>query len=102
MPQPNVSKHLRALDRAALVRVRVDGPRRHYSVDPTALAEVEAWLAPFREIWADRLDALEDHLADQDRASPTGDAGGRASVSRRGGDELRQASTRHTRQEDTS
>lgn len=60
--QPSVSKHLRVLDRAALVRVRVEGPRRHYSVDPGALAEVEAWLAPFREIWADRLDALESHL----------------------------------------
>jgi DNA-binding transcriptional ArsR family regulator len=60
--QPNVSKHLRVLDRAELVRVRVDGPRRHYALQPGALAELEAWLAPFREIWADRLDALERHL----------------------------------------
>ncbi|WP_435770965.1 ArsR/SmtB family transcription factor [Nocardioides sp. SYSU DS0651] len=60
--QPNVSKHLRVLDRAALVRVRVDGPRRHYALAPDALAELEAWVAPFREIWADRLDALERHL----------------------------------------
>ncbi|MFC7493366.1 MULTISPECIES: ArsR/SmtB family transcription factor [unclassified Nocardioides] len=60
--QPNVSKHLRALDRAALVRVRVDGPRRHYRLEPDGLAELEAWLAPYRHLWAERLDALERHL----------------------------------------
>ncbi|MCY1157464.1 MAG: winged helix-turn-helix transcriptional regulator [Citricoccus sp.] len=62
VPQPNVSKHLRVLDRAALVRVRTDGPRRHYVLEPEGLRDLDAWLAPFREIWADRLDALERHL----------------------------------------
>lgn len=62
IPQPNVSKHLRVLDGAALVRVRTDGPRRHYALEPEGLRDLEAWLAPFREIWADRLDALERHL----------------------------------------
>jgi DNA-binding transcriptional ArsR family regulator len=60
--QPNVSKHLRTLDSAALVRVRVDGPRRHYALDPAGLRELDAWLAPYRQAWADRLDALEQHL----------------------------------------
>ncbi|MGW0177909.1 ArsR/SmtB family transcription factor [Nocardia sp. NPDC003345] len=60
--QPNVSKHLRMLDAAALVRVRVDGPRRHYGLDPDRLRELDAWLAPFREIWADRLDEFERYL----------------------------------------
>lgn len=62
VPQPSVSKHLRVLDEAALVRVRVDGPRRLYTLAPEALRELDAWLTPFREIWADRLDALERHL----------------------------------------
>lgn len=60
--QPNVSKHLRVLDEAALVRIRIDGPRRHYALDPEGLRDLESWLTPFREIWADRLDALEHHL----------------------------------------
>ncbi len=60
--QPSVSKHLRVLGEAALVRVRIDGPRRHYTLDPEGLRDLDAWLAPFREIWADRLDALERHL----------------------------------------
>jgi DNA-binding transcriptional ArsR family regulator len=62
--QPNVSKHLRTLDAAGLVRARVDGPRRHYGLDPAGLRQLDDWLAPFREIWADRLDALERHLDD--------------------------------------
>lgn len=60
--QPNVSKHLKMLDAAELVRVRVDGPRRHYGLVPARLREIDAWLAPFREIWADRLDAFERYL----------------------------------------
>lgn len=62
VPQPNVSKHLRVLAEADLVRIRADGPRRHYELQPARLRELEAWLAPFREIWADRLTALERHL----------------------------------------
>ena len=60
--QPGVSKHLRLLREAGLVRVRADGQRRLYSVEPQGLAELEAWLAPYRRAWADRLDALETHL----------------------------------------
>jgi DNA-binding transcriptional ArsR family regulator len=62
--QPNVSKHLRTLSSADLVRVRVEGPRRHYALDPSGLRQLDAWLAPYREAWADRLDALERHLDD--------------------------------------
>jgi DNA-binding transcriptional ArsR family regulator len=62
LAQPNVSKHLRVLGDASLVRSRVDGPRRHYALEPGCMRELEAWLQPFREIWADRLDALESRL----------------------------------------
>lgn len=60
--QPNVSKHLRVLGEAALVSVRVDGPRRHYMLAPGPLQELDSWLAPYRRAWAQRLDALETHL----------------------------------------
>lgn len=62
LPQPNVSKHLKALREAGLVSIRTDGPRRLYSLDPRPLAELDAWLQPYREFWATRLDALGDHL----------------------------------------
>ena len=60
--QPNVSKHLRALSDAGLVRVRPDGQRRIYALRAEPLRELDTWLAPYRRVWADRLDALERHL----------------------------------------
>src|SRR4051794_22221485 len=60
--QPGVSKHLRLLREAGLVSARADGPRRLYRLQPAALAELEAWLAPYRHFWAGRLAALDRHL----------------------------------------
>jgi DNA-binding transcriptional ArsR family regulator len=67
--QPAVSKHLRVLRDAGLVDVRVDAQRRIYRVRPEPLREVDEWLAPFRRLWASRLDALERHL---DEMEPQG------------------------------
>jgi DNA-binding transcriptional ArsR family regulator len=63
LSQPAVSKHLRVLREAGLVDVRGDAQRRLYRVTPEPLAELDAWLAPYRTLWADRLDALQRHLA---------------------------------------
>lgn len=60
--QPGTSKHLRVLREAGLVRVRADGQRRWYELDPAPLTEIDAWLEPYRRRWARRLDALEAHL----------------------------------------
>lgn len=62
LSQPAVSKHLRVLKDADLVRVRPDGQRRWYDVNPEPLRQVEEWLEPFRKLWASRLDRLEEHL----------------------------------------
>jgi hypothetical protein len=47
-----------------LVAVRREAQRRWYRVRPEPLAEVDAWLEPYRRYWSDRLDALERHLDD--------------------------------------
>ena len=60
--QPGVSKHLRILREGGFVEVRQDAQRRFYELRPAPLAEVDAWLAPYRRLWAGRLDALERHL----------------------------------------
>lgn len=60
--QPTVSKHLKVLRDAGLVDMRVDANRRIYRLQPDALAEVDAWLAPYRQLWSARLDALERYL----------------------------------------
>lgn len=60
--QPGTSKHLRVLRDAGLVTVRPEAQRRWYELRPEPLAEIDEWLAPYRWMWADRLDALERHL----------------------------------------
>jgi DNA-binding transcriptional ArsR family regulator len=50
------------LREAGLVRVRVDAQKRVYAVEPEPLAELDAWLAPYRRMWVDSLDALERRL----------------------------------------
>jgi DNA-binding transcriptional ArsR family regulator len=60
--QPSVSKHLRVLRDAGVVQARKDAQRRVYELRPEALAEVLAWIEPYRKLWAGRLDALERHL----------------------------------------
>ncbi len=62
LSQPGTSKHLRVLREAGLVRVRPEAQVRWYELRPEPLAEVDAWLGPYRQLWAGRLDALERHL----------------------------------------
>ena len=66
LSQPAVSKHLKVLRDAGLVEVRHDAQRRWYRLRPAPLAEVDAWLAPYRDLWRGRLDALEAHLDTMD------------------------------------
>jgi DNA-binding transcriptional ArsR family regulator len=62
MHQPGVSRHLKVLRDAGLVEVRRDAQRRLYRLRAEPLAELDAWLEPYRAHWAGRLDALERHL----------------------------------------
>jgi DNA-binding transcriptional ArsR family regulator len=71
MPQPTVSKHLRVLREAGFVESMVDAQRRLYRVKPEPLQEVEAWLAPFRQLWSAHVDALERHLDRMEHSTPT-------------------------------
>jgi DNA-binding transcriptional ArsR family regulator len=64
--QPTVSKHLRVLRDAGLVRVTVVAQRRLYSIDPGPLMALDEWLAPYRALWNDRLDALGQYLDEED------------------------------------
>ena len=68
MSQPAVSKHLRVLREAGVVEATVDAQRRVYRLKAEQLQEVDEWLAPFRQLWSTRVDALERHL---DQSTPT-------------------------------
>ncbi|MGY1741492.1 MULTISPECIES: ArsR/SmtB family transcription factor [unclassified Blastococcus] len=67
LSQPATSKHLRVLREAGLVRVLPEAQRRIYALDPAPLAELDAWLAPYRDLWNPALDRLGAHL---DRTDP--------------------------------
>lgn len=60
--RPGVSRHLRVLRDAGLVDVRKDEQRRVYSLRPEPLAELDAWLSPYRAIWQQRLNALHTEI----------------------------------------
>ena len=61
--QPGVSQHLRVLRENGFATVRPQGTRRLYSVDPTGMRDVDAWLERFRGFWTQRLDALGTEIA---------------------------------------
>jgi DNA-binding transcriptional ArsR family regulator len=87
MSQPAVSRHLRVLREAGLVGVRIDAQRRLYRVEAAPLRAVDEWLAPYRRLWASRLDALEQHLQDMDDDGQAGPSGPDAEGGRHGSGE---------------
>ena len=62
LSQPGTSKHLRVLRNAGLVNVYAEAQRRIYALDLRPLVELDAWLEPYRQMWEQRLNALEQHL----------------------------------------
>ena len=70
--RPGVSRHLRVLREAGLVDVSKDAQRRVYDLRPEPLAEVDEWLARYRGIWEQRMDALHTEVArgKRERRSP--------------------------------
>lgn len=57
--RPAVSRHLKVLRGAGLVTVAASGRTRIYRVEHAPLAEIEDWLAQYRDGWPSRFDALE-------------------------------------------
>jgi DNA-binding transcriptional ArsR family regulator len=62
----SVSKHIRILERAGLVRRRVEGRDHFLSLDPAPLDATAAWMQRERAAWTTRLDRLEAALRAED------------------------------------
>lgn len=60
----SVSKHIRMLERAKLVRRRVEGREHFLTLDPRPLDEAADWIAAQKTLWAWRLGELEKALTD--------------------------------------
>lgn len=65
--QPAVSKHLRLLKEAGLVRDRHEGRRTHYSAQLDALAPLADWTGRMTRFWESRFDDLENLLKRMDQ-----------------------------------
>lgn len=76
MSLPAVSKHLRVLERAGLLRQQRDGRVRRCSLDAAPLRSAHDWVAEYRAFWSHQLDALADLLESEpkpkrDKRKPT-------------------------------
>lgn len=69
MSLPAVSKHLRVLERAGLLKQQRDGRVRRCTLEPEPLRQASEWVAFYRRFWSDRLDALAEFL-ESDNPSP--------------------------------
>ena len=59
---PAISKHIRVLENAKLIRRVKDGRFRRVSLVARPLKEVSAWIESYRVFWENRFDSLDDHL----------------------------------------
>jgi DNA-binding transcriptional ArsR family regulator len=61
----SVSKHIRILERAGLVRRRVAGRDHFLSLQRQPFDDLTQWMLETREFWATRLDVLEQELLNE-------------------------------------
>jgi DNA-binding transcriptional ArsR family regulator len=67
MTRQATTKHLDALRRAGLVRVRRSGRERLHELDPAPLRAVEDWLKPYAAAWDEALERLRRHVEEMER-----------------------------------
>ena len=67
LSQPTISKHLKVLEEAGLIRSSHDAQRRPRQLVAAALRDIADWVEPFRRQWEGRFDNLDRHLATMTR-----------------------------------
>lgn len=60
--RPAISKHLRVLRQARLVRVQRAGRQRWFELNPGPLQLVDLWLSRYRDFWQNQLSNLKDFV----------------------------------------
>ena len=59
LSQPTISIHLKILEAAGLVTRGRQANARPVRLHPDALAAIDDWVGPYRQLWENRLDRLE-------------------------------------------
>ena len=72
--KPAVTKHVKRLERAGLLRRRREGRVHHCTLEPRALEAAEAWIQRYRRFWEASLDRLARHV--ESLAAPGAALGG--------------------------
>lgn len=63
--RPTVSKHLQILTECELLKQTQNGREIHYHLNPEGMKEVADFIEPFRQLWEDRFNKLEDIMKGQ-------------------------------------
>ncbi|MDP4285249.1 MAG: metalloregulator ArsR/SmtB family transcription factor [Bacteroidota bacterium] len=59
-----ISKHIQILTECGLLSLNIKGRDYYYTIEPKKLTEVNDWLEPYRKMWEDRFEAIDDLLND--------------------------------------
>lgn len=70
LSRPAISKHLKVLREAELVRAQERGREWHYTLDPEPLRAIEGWLARYEPFWQTTLETLK-HFVEQTEKEAT-------------------------------
>ena len=62
MSLPAVSKHLRVLERAGLVRRQRDGRMHRLKLEAKPMQQAQAWIEGYRQFWEASFDRLDEYL----------------------------------------
>ncbi len=62
MSRQGVTKHIKMLEDAGLIRINTQGRERFCQADPSPLKEIGNWLNFYEKFWDDALDKLGKHL----------------------------------------
>jgi DNA-binding transcriptional ArsR family regulator len=65
--RPAVSRHLRVLRGAGLLKEKREAQWRRYSLNPAPLAQIDQWLSAYRVFWGARLHDLKRYVEEKER-----------------------------------
>src|SRR5882672_1438721 len=60
--RPAISNHIKILSECGIISIEQIGRQRYCRIQPANLREVADWVAPFRELWEQKLDSFEQYL----------------------------------------
>lgn len=68
--RPAISKHLRVLERAGLVKRTTEGRISRCELDAAPMRDAAEWVERYRRFWEDQLESLARYLKEENRQKP--------------------------------